>query len=69
MQRIKMEVYLDIDGTNKEVNEEVNDFINRTHVEFAHLDILVGDPLTRPIRENQGEEIQPYEALELEEEE
>ena len=51
MYRVKMEVYLDIDGTNAEVVDTVRDFEMRNLVEFDFLDILFDEPMVRPLRD------------------
>lgn len=63
MYRVKMEVYLDIDGTNAEVVDTVRDFEMRNLVEFDFLDLVFDEPMVRPLRETEDEEYKPYELL------
>ena len=63
MYRVKMEVYLDIDEKGAALIDEVNDFLGRTHTEFAHLNIVIDEPWVRPLRENEGEPYGEYELL------
>lgn len=63
MYRIKVEVYLDIDEKGEALVEEVNDFLCRTHAEFSHHNIVIDEPLVRPLRENEGEPYEEYELL------